>query len=440
LGDKKLSQNVQRYTTEKNKLINSDYVVSFEKELQKQLDEIKTDDSLSGDEKLDKARNLITQNFDKASFVPNSKGGKFNITANSWVNALSDVAAEIAPQIGIALVTGGAGNVSKLREVSSLFGSTFATAYNDYYTEAIDKNIPNPTTYAITHTTIEAASELLNNDLQVAKRMVNPKSTLGKILDNVTPEQWNAMSRGKFANVAKALTETGKKAGKNAFKDTAEELSGQLASNVADNKLFGEDVGVFDGVKSTIVNTFLGTLPLGLLGGVGQIKNINRSQAYALYEAAQNKEKYFPLLDKAVENEEISKTKAEAIRDNIEKAASSIEEIAKTKNGEPLTDNEKVDAMAEKLGITVIRPEEIKKPETTVIESKEYVPEEKAGVSVILPQTNTKPNIIEPKTAEADKKSIIQEAIDKGEIKGMYADFAKTALEDPAATDSNGRR
>lgn len=339
LGDKYFNRNVTQYTTSENQLIQPEAKASFNPELQEKIKQ----QTGSFDERLNKVRNLILDDFDGVSTVKNPDAGKFNFTANAWANTVSDVGKELASQIAIAATTGGMGNISKSRQLLSLFGTTYATTYNDFYAEAMEKNIPNPTTYAIKHTAVEAASELLNNDLAVAKRMANPKSTLGQVLKNVTKQEWDNILRegtGKFSTLKKALIETGKAGGKTTAQETFEEVVGEGGHNL----LEGENAT--DNMKSTIVNTTLGMLPLSFLGLPGQISKLNRTQKYALYEAVQNQEKYLFQLEQDVKDGVLSEAKANQIKAIIENSSKTLNELQEKNTLSDKTDNQKADLLA----------------------------------------------------------------------------------------------
>jgi hypothetical protein len=385
LGDKKVARSSMRYTTAANQLLNPNYVHSFTKDLQAQIDKVKADESLSVDEKINKTRQIILDNPGKVSFVANDKAGKFNFTANAWANTVSDVASSIFSQAGLAFTTGGAGNVSKLKQARQLFTTVFATTYHDKYVEAMEKGIANPSTYATVHSAIEASTGLINNDLAVVKNLVNPKSTLGKIVGNISKEQWDAIAKSsrKFAVVKKALANTGRAMGSNTFREVFEEMTGQAASNIASDKFFNEETGLMEGMKETFVNTLLGTLPLSIIGLPAQFGKLNRSQKYAIYEAAQNSEKFLSQLEADVQSGAISKKKAEQIRAVIERAAE-VYGKGKKKASENLSDNEKTDLFAKEVFQIEEEKEGDKKSETT----KPALEEKPKTVFELNPETN----------------------------------------------------
>src|SRR5690606_304006 len=177
-----------------NRLVKPEMIPAFGYNLKKQIDEVKASD-LSNEEKQNKIRNLIVQNPADVAFIPSADGGKFNPTAKAWANTVSDVGSQIFSQVALGYLTGGAAMASKIGQAKRLFSTVFATAYNDYYVEALEKNIPNPTTYATTHTLIEASTELINNDLTTLKKMFNPQSSAGKIIKNLTKEEFEQIAK-----------------------------------------------------------------------------------------------------------------------------------------------------------------------------------------------------------------------------------------------------
>lgn len=447
LGEKKAARNLT-YTTQKNTLVSPDYTHQFAPELQKQLDAIQSNATLSDGEKRDRARTLILQNPDGVSFIPNKDGGKFNVTASAWANAVSEVGSQIAAQAGLAFVTGGAGNLSKLGQARQLFMTTFASAYNDYYTEALEKGVSNPSTYATVHTTIEAATELVNNDLAAAKKLFRPGTAAADILNGVTKEQWDLMTRSGKGRFLAALGRTTKGALNQTKGETFEEVLGQITGNVADNLAFGQDTDLGEGLKETFTNTILGTLPLGFLGLGGQIRSINRSQAYALAEAGQNPDKFLTQLEKDVAAGIVDDAQAGKIKSAIEKAAAAYKKLKpEGENGQPLTDNQKAEALVsvilpkkegegEKRGpVITIAPkkQETTKPSTavilpaqnkpapvTTIAPKEVKTEAKADTrpTVILPSANKAPSVTTVSPQSPSSAPMVNGAAQRGEMQG----------------------
>lgn len=416
LGDKELT-GVMRYTPEKDKLIGSEIIAKFDDQLQSEVDQIKNS-QLSEDEKRDQIKQVILDNQDKVSYVPNDRSGKANFTAKAIFNAVGEVGSEIVSQMAIAALSGGAGNASKLKQLSGLFGSTFATAYNDYYADALRQDIPNPTQYAITHTAIEAASELINNDFEVVKMMVGKTGALGKVLSNVTQEEWKKIAKkGFFSKLKDASVQAGEKSLKNAIQETTEETAGQLAGNLADQNMFNKEVGIGEGVGDTMVQTMVGTLPLGLLSLPFNFQNINRQQKYAMYEAGMNPDKFKQSVQQAQAEGTITPAEAAVRIENIDRAAQAVQSSqALRTDGQPMTDNEKTEYAFNQSVLQEIK------------EQKKNAP---AEVKEQLEETEEKLNkeqaeLLKPKKVKkTEEQKLIEKAVKDKKIPDVLADQAK---------------
>jgi cytochrome c556 len=197
LGRSRMVQSVMLHTTAENQLFNPQMVIKMNDDVKAQVDAVKGSD-LSEQDKQDKVREIMRKNIGSGvGMVPNDKAGRFNPTASAWANTVSDVGSQILTQVGLALTTGGAGNISKAGQITRMFGTVYATSYNDRYAEAIEKNVKNPTTYATVHTAIEAASELINNDLAMLKKIFPSTSTMGKIIKNISKEEFEQIVKSK---------------------------------------------------------------------------------------------------------------------------------------------------------------------------------------------------------------------------------------------------
>lgn len=424
LGDKEMSA-LNRYTSEKDRLVGSDFVAKFDEWLQGQIDTVK-DSNLSDEQKQDSVIELILKNPDQVSYIANDKAGKMNFTAKSVMNVVGDVASDLVSQLAIGAMTGGGGNASKIKNLSSLFGSTFATAYNDYYNEALKNNIANPTQYAITHTTIEAATELINDDFEIAKKLTGKTSTLGKVLSNVTKEQWdNIAKKGFFTKLKDAAVQTGKTALGNAFQEAKEEVAGQLAGNIADQKIFNKETGIGEGVKDTFIQTMVGMLPLGLLSLPFNYNNINRNQKYAMYEAGMNPDKFIQAVDTELQAGTITEKQAAERKENIQATAKAVQASQAIRtDGTPMTDNEKTEYAFNQVVLDEIKEQKKNAPP----ETKEEL--EKIEEKLNKEQTE----LLKPKKPkQTEEQKIVKKALKNEEVKGFSKDALIEAAKNPQA-------
>ena len=416
LGDKEMS-GLSRYTAEKDRLIGGDFIVKRAPELQSKIDAIVNSD-LSDEKKEDQVRELMLNNQDQVTYVPNDKAGKKNFTAKSVMNVVGDMGSDLFSQFMLGAMTGGAGNVSKVGKLASLFGTTFATAYNDYYNEALKNNIPHPSQYATTHTAIEAATELINPDIDAVKKIFGKSTTIGKALSKVTKEEWEAAAKkGFFAKLKDAAIQTGKSTLSNAAQETGEEVTGQIAGNIADQQIFNKETGIGEGVKDTFIQTMVGMAPLGLISLPFNYQNINRNQKYAFYEMGMNPDKFIQSIDADIQNGIITKEEGDERKLNIEAAARAVKSSTAVRtDGEPMTDNEKTEYAFNKAVLEEIKEQKKEAPP----EVKEKLEKEEEKINKDQAEL-VKPK--KPKTTPEQK--IINKAIKDGKIPDTIAGEAK---------------
>ncbi|MFT3946158.1 MAG: hypothetical protein QM763_04210 [Agriterribacter sp.] len=341
LGEKEFTSATQLYSPENERLVGSDFVVKFSPDLQLAINAIADDSSLEYEDKARKVSDLISHNFDKVDHIANSKAGKTNFTAKAITSNIGSVASQLVSQLSIAYLTGGSGNVGKARQLATLFGSTFATTYDDFYSEAIRNNIKDPSTYVTLHAGIEASSELINNDFAMAKRMIGGKGALGAIMEGTTEEIWNTARK---TGIWKALLETGKAAAVNALKETEEEVVGQVAQNVVDSYAFDQDVEFTSGVSDAAIGTMAAMMPIGLLGLPFKYNEVTRNKKYAFYEMGSRPDDFLKSIESDLKAGLITPSLAQEQIGFVKKATTAVNSSMSTRvDGTPLTDNAKTE-------------------------------------------------------------------------------------------------
>lgn len=450
-GSKQLGQ-LSQYDTKEEELFGRAYLPVFSGELKTKIDTIKNDKTLSSEQREDAVRKAIFEdNYKNLSYISNDKSGKFNFTGKAILNSISNVASEIVPQIFLSYVTAGGANATKLGQLSSLFGNTFAMAYNDYYTDAIGKNLPNPHEYAILHTTVEAATEMIGDNVEQAKRLF-AGTTAGKILGQATDEEIKAImnaSKGKFTKFFDAVGATAKVAEKNARVEAFEELAGGLGNNAIDKYLFNKDVALQNGTMQDFVTTYVGMLPLGILGLPFHYKGTSMLQKRAIYEAASNPAKYFEKIDNQIENKELNAHDGLQIKQRIQNAYDILKNMnVQKKDGTLMTDDEKTNylfnqvvqkdiedniekAPEEKKGLAEAISNKLDQENQKLFNTKTNEKTEKAeGLSEVTTQgaETTAPLPDRGKILES-AKPVIENAIKSGELKGQQSVIAQMVVD-----------
>lgn len=396
LGDKEFQQSALVYSPDNEQMFGSDFKVQFSPEIKEQIDIIKADETKSYDDKANAVSKLIQENPDGIKMVPNASAGKLNFTSKAIFANISNVAAQLTSQLGLAALVGGAGNASKVRQLSTLAGSTAATTYDDHYADAIRDNIAHPSTYALTMTAIETASELINNDFTMVKKIVGTGSPLGKMLNNVSEETWNAVKKKGYF---KSLLETGKRAVSNAVDEMKEEVLGGAAANLAEKYAFDQDVEFTDGLGQSAVTTMAAMIPLGMLGLPFQLNKIHRNRKQALYELGSNAESFLQRVDSDLQAGIITQSEAEARIKTIERAKAALKSTPVTKtDGTPLTDNEKTEYAFNQAVIQDIKEQQKSVPPAV----KEELEQKKQEVEVKLTEI-VSPELLQKPTGEEIK-------------------------------------
>lgn len=354
MGDKELSA-LNTYDIGKEQLYGPQNFYKFTGALKVELDRIQKDNTLTDAEKQERATMAILEdNRKNVTLVPNDEAGKVNMSGKTVLNTVSQIAGDLAPQLALSYLTAGSASPNSIRQLSSLFGSTFAVSYLDNYNQALRLNVPNPSQYATGHAIIESASELVHNDLEMAKKLFSGK-VAAKALGSITRAEMASIGRAagsRWRNFAKAATETGKRGAKSTAFETAEEGYSQGGTNILDKNAFNQNVGYGDDVMKSIVTTFVGYLPLTLLGLPAQYRSVNRMQQHAIYEAGMDPAKYLAKVNEDLANKTITEGEANKRKAVINRASAIIQEMSPVRpDGSMMTDNQKAKYVTNQLAL-----------------------------------------------------------------------------------------
>jgi hypothetical protein len=404
LGDEDYTEMVQ-WKTPEGESEEREYITKVSPTLKKKLDALWSDEKLSEDEKRKEMELLVAKNQDEIGYEKNPKAGQINLTGKSILNRFNSTASQLLPQMALAYMTGGTMNASKVQQLSSLFGSTLAMSTHDFYIEALRKNIANPGEYAFTHAVIEAASELPFNNLKQLREVFGSTSRVGKILGNISEDEFNAIAKsakGRYSKVADAFIRAGVASNKAAIEEGAEEVIGNVGHNLSNKEVFAQQEGdILDGSLKSFVNTYIGMLPFGVPGGFAQLRNSNIQEKYALYEAVSNPSPYLEQLAKMEQSGQIEHAKAAKIRSIIKNGASALAAVpSENLEGQKLTDNEKAEYLFNQVAKNDIKEQQKDLPASIQEEMKETAERlDEENAEILKPKK--KPREAKPKTEEA---------------------------------------
>ena len=277
---------------------------------------------------------------DPVAIVPNENAGNINLSANAILNNVEDIASQIIGTTILAGATGGTGNISKARQLATLFGTTFATTVKDYETQAVRDGKNNPTETAIISAMADAVTELFGNDLARVKRLFGGRGSVGKVLDGISQAEWDKVLRarkgvfGKFRNAGEQVFA---KTVSPALTETAEEMSAEGIKNLFEGKEFTHNM------KNTGITTFIGTLATFGTGLPFSYKSVTQSVKSAMYEAGSNPDFYIDNVKKLLAKGDLTQKEAKQRMDVINRMSKIVSDLTTiNKDGKPISDKQKV--------------------------------------------------------------------------------------------------
>jgi len=328
LGGSELSGN-SAYLKQGNQTTQS-FKPEIEPELQKQIDAIKDNDSLTKREKLSQVTDLLMENGGKWRRAP-IEGGKTNIGLSSLMYGVGGLAANLAPFMALELGTGGGASATALRKFTSAFTSAAATGFHDSYVQALEKGSDNPFAEAARVTAINSAAMAGAGTPDAIRKMLGNKTAVGKLVSGMTDDaielalkaEPKALSNFKKAyesvkNANKSIANTVGENLKTSSKLTAFTTGGQIANDAISGELKSPNDYAKQAAIETLKFTILGTAG-GMLGKIS--KKPSSIQLASLHEAGRNPEAFMKALEAMEKDGSISPTDAQQVRTNVEKVA-----------------------------------------------------------------------------------------------------------------------
>jgi len=308
------------------------------KEVQEQLNAIKNS-NMSEEDRYQANYDIVSKAFDgkKIQYVANPKYGKYNITADSILNTISSVSSQFIGQMVQSYLTGGFGNVSKLRRLTTLFGTTAAQTFSREYDAAVQRGDSNPFEQAVTKSFIEGVSELPFDNIEFVKKL-SPQFT--RLAGDMSQAEWAALRSGKmpgnlgreFVNAVESVAKEG----------VLEEGLAQVGGNIADKYLFGKDKDITEGLDVAMLAGTIGFAPMSLIGLPMKYRSANMGNKLMMYQAGYKADQVINAINQQLADGGIT---AEEAKQRIESVKLMKEVVGKMSmydaNGKPLTDNQK---------------------------------------------------------------------------------------------------
>lgn len=319
-------------------IVVGNYTINATPEFLKYIEEVDNDKSLTFEQKQQKKRDKYRDNPNQIKVKPNKDAGDLLFTSETVLNAVEDFGSQILPQFGLSAITGGGAAISKLRSISTLFGTTFASGYKDNYLSAVEEGDAAPSTTAFRNTSIDALYELIGDDLAMVKKVFGKASgSIGKLVNSIDEAEWNKIL-SKKTGAFRAVKNVAKSFGENALLSGVKEATGEAAA--AGTTAYLDNKEAYEPMKNAFVNTFVGSVATMGLGTVFNYKNITRAEKYAMYAAGANASAYLADIDESLKNGTITEDEANKRRQVIQSMSNIVNEMPKV---DGMSDNEVVD-------------------------------------------------------------------------------------------------
>lgn len=373
------------------------------------------------DEKYQQKYRVVEDAFNNKdiTYAANPKFGKLNLTSASILNTASAVTSQLIGQLVQAYATGGMGNVSKTRQLSTLFGTVFAQTFGRTYDQAVREGRANPFEYAVTQSTVEALSELPFNNLAMVEKLM---PSVKKFAGNLTEGQWKGLIAGKLpSNLGREIARTAEGL---AIEGGLEEGLAGVGSNLADKYLFGGNKELFEDVDTQVLAGVIGFAPMSALGLPLRYRSANMGDKLMMYHAGYKADNIIKAINQQLADGTISQQEATERIEAAKQMKSVIDKMPLYDvNGKPLSDyqkaqyawNEYTKIKAKDSGnLPAQQQEELKKLETEADQNSSNIlngTEDATPKSTVQQQEGrTESNILQPARVEDGQPEIGQGA------------------------------
>jgi hypothetical protein len=296
-------------------------------ELQKKVDAINADISLTQDERKRKATELIYSNRKDVEVKP-IEGGKTNISATSLLYGVGNMGAGLAPFLLAEYMSGGGATATYASNFMRTFTAAAMSSFNDEYAAAIERGSENPYSDAMISTAIHSAAMAGAGAPDAIRRMLGNKTPIGRLVDKLSDEQILTALRTepKALSVFKKTYNIGKNVGgaavggtKEAAKFVAMTTTGRVVNDAVMNTLDTAEhytnEAMLEFMNVAVFNSTLGTLgKITKEGGITDITSINKD---ALYLAGQKPTEFLRLVSDKVKNGTYTPDQGKQITNNI---------------------------------------------------------------------------------------------------------------------------
>ena len=324
-----------KYTTQKNSLFNS-FDIHGDEKFSKEIEVINNDKSLSQEEKIVKAKALLLSNN---KWFVQPKETTLNNSLRAWMYGISDTANMLATFMLKQAATGGLGNVSKARELSSMATVMFADEMQARVEQNIINNVPNPVGKAFLPSAINTLFLTGASSISSIKDILGINSVAGRMMSGMSEKELAAMIKPRSGSVAGQIAKGFKDATLHAVPMT----TAMTGASMINEKMEGREIHFDEHLVKTTVDTIL----FGIAGGATRslsaksgLEQSNILSNRALTFAGLEPKKFIAEIESRVQNGQMNPRDAEIVKGKIEEMHQKIKNtIYETESGDRMSDD-----------------------------------------------------------------------------------------------------
>lgn len=315
------------FSTQQQPLIVGDQLV---KDIQRTFD----DNSLSSEQKNQKAINLIISGQEQIKLNP--KAGQQGLTWKSAIYSASNAVGQILGIADQSLLMGGLlGDASKAQQMANALTPMYASTQNQLYESALARGEEHPLLSSHLDAAIISLASLINPDIKVVKGMVGAETGIGQLIAGVDEATWNKVLTDNKTLVDRVIAGTKATARQLGLANLQYGLIVPTAQYVVHKNVLNEDPNLGDAIKDGMMQASISmAIPAlfhGVWGGIDAGK-VNPMQKYAIAEAGLHPKENIELIDQQVEKGQVTPDRAAQIKEVIRQTGHILEHTEAVKS------------------------------------------------------------------------------------------------------------
>ena len=442
LGNKAQLESLMYQTQEKG------YTKTFEPkisaELKAQVDAIKSNNSLTYDQRLQKTWGLLADNPTEWERAP-IEGGKTNISSMSLLYGIGNMASALAPFLLAESVTGGGATAGYASKFMRTFTAAALSSFNDEYAAAIDRGSKSAYSDAMISTAINSAAMAGAGAPDAIRRLLGNKTAIGKLVNKLSDKEIAAALRNepKALGLLKRSYNIGKNVGeatvagvKEAGKFVAATTTGKIVNDAVMNDLKTSDEYVHDAALE-FMNMSVFNVGLGVAGKAmraGGLTNVTDITKDVIHSAASKPVEFLRLVDQKLKDGVYTPKEAKQITNNIMNANRVLQSTPMLDaEGNPLTQESERDLLflkMQKNDAEAMLNKDISKDLASKIGDRLVGIDENIDKIYKGTLLEKAPVIIQPsRKLTREGNSLINDAVESGQISAEEVPDRKTKIE-----------